>query len=66
MVEEVDGPLVLCTAHALHGTLNPAKWKGERLWVVALHEPVEYSESDGGKYGSLKRTILMEVPNFFA
>ena len=62
MVEELPGPLKLCGPGALHGTLQPWKWKGERLWVVLLYPPVEESED---KLGSLKREIVAEIPNFF-
>jgi hypothetical protein len=58
LTEEVSGPLRLCSANALHGTLNPGKWEGERWWVVELHEPVA-TESD--KSGSLKRTIVADL-----
>ena len=55
MVEEIPGPLNICTSHALHGTLNPLRWKGDKMWIVALYPPVE---KDGDKLGSLKREIL--------
>jgi hypothetical protein len=58
LTEEAEGPLELCTHRALHGTLDPTKWKGERWWVVALHEPVV---TDGDKAGSLKRTIVADL-----
>src|SRR4030067_426423 len=32
LTEEVEGPLKICTKKALHGTLNPPKWKGDRIW----------------------------------
>jgi hypothetical protein len=58
LIETTDGPLNLCTKRALHATLQPRKWKGERLWVVALHGEVK----DGGdKMGALKREILFEA-----
>ena len=56
--QEIPGPLRMCSAGALHGTLSPESWKGERWWVVALHHPVE-RQSD--KMGSLKRTILADL-----
>ena len=63
-VEEIAGPLKLCGPGALHATLNPRKWKGKRLWVVALYPPIAYEQD---KMGSLKREIIAEVkPNFFA
>ena len=57
VTHEVAGPLRLCSSRALHGSLRPDQWQGERWWVVALHEPVE---RDGNKVGSLKRTIIEE------
>lgn len=59
LVEEIPGPLRLCTKNALHATLDPNKWKGERLWLVELHGEIA-QESD--KVGALKRTILCEIP----
>src|SRR3990167_1045940 len=29
LVEEISGPLKICTKNALHGTLKPPKWSGE-------------------------------------
>jgi hypothetical protein len=43
--------------------MDPAEWNGERLWVVALYPPFQY-EQDGEKYGSLKREIIKEIPNW--
>ena len=64
MVEEEKGPLIPCRKGALHATMQPEKWKGERLWVVALYPPVEKVDDD--KFASLKREIIAEiVPNFF-
>jgi hypothetical protein len=56
-VHKVRGPLALCTQRALHATLIPPKWKGERMWVVAL-----LGEVIGGneKYGALEREIIGE------
>jgi len=58
MVQEVPGPLRLCSSNALHGSLQPQDWKGERWWLVALFEPVQ---REGSKIGSLKRQIIMEL-----
>jgi hypothetical protein len=57
-VQEVRGPLRLCGSGALHATLLPRKWKGDRLWVVALWGPVE---EDDDKMGALKREIIAEA-----
>jgi len=59
-VERVDGPLTPCSPRALHGTRQPWRHKGERLFVVALRGEVH--ESDG-KLAALEREILGEIPN---
>ena len=56
--QEAVGPLELCTPHCLHATLKPSKWKGERLWIVALEGEVV---GDAEKMGALKREIICEV-----
>ena len=56
-IQKIDGPLELCTARALHGTLIPPKWKGERWWIVALKGEVV---GDDEKYGALEREIIGE------
>ena len=58
LVQEIKGPLAICTRRALHGTLEPDKWKGERLWIVALYPPFQIQED---KIGALKREIICEV-----
>ena len=58
LVQEVQGPLEACSSRALHGSLNPAQWKGDRWWIVALHEPVVRQDD---KIASLKRTIICEL-----
>jgi hypothetical protein len=64
MIEEESGPLVPCRRGALHATMSPQKWKGERLWVVALYPPVIHVDDD--KMASLKREIIAEIiPNFY-
>lgn len=59
MVEEEKGPLVACQKGALHATISPDKYGGERLWAVALHPPVIKVADE--KYASLKREILAEI-----
>src|SRR3990167_3161333 len=44
LVEEISGPLKICTKNALHGTLKPPKWSGERVWIVALYPPFQFQE----------------------
>ena len=58
LVQEIDGPLKICTKGALHATMNPGKWKGDRLWVVALYGNVVWQDD---KVGGLKRQILGEI-----
>ena len=57
VVHKVSGPLEICTGRALHSTLIPPKWKGERWWIVALHGEVV---GDDEKMGCLEREILGE------
>lgn len=58
LVQEVPGPIEVCTAHALHVTYRPSRWKGERLWVVALYGEVQTQKD---KLGALKREIPAEI-----
>jgi hypothetical protein len=57
-VDEVSGPLELCSHRCLHATLRPDKWKGDRWFVVELAEPVIGGDE---KMGSLKRTIIADL-----
>ena len=50
-----------CERGMLHATYAPWKWKGERLWVVALWNAVEVDED---KLAATKREIIAEVQNF--
>ena len=59
-IEEVHGPLELQTGRALHGSLKPSKWNGERYWIAAYFPPVHATE-DEDKIGSLKREIICEI-----
>jgi hypothetical protein len=56
-VETISGPLTICTENALHATLVPPKWKGDRWWIVALTGEVVGDEE---KYGALSREIIGE------
>jgi hypothetical protein len=58
LIEEIEGPLAICTQRGLHGTLDPTMWKGEKWWIVQLHEPVQ-QEKD--KRASLKRTFVRDL-----
>lgn len=57
-VQRIAGQLEVCTRRALHGTLMPPKWKGERWWIVALIGEIQ---GDDEKYGALEREILGEA-----
>lgn len=57
-IEEIEGPLVLCTKAALHATLRPPLFNGSRLWIVALHGEVI---GDDEKFGALRREIVGEA-----
>ena len=56
-VQTVPGPLQCCGPRALHATLMPPKWKGERWWLVALIGEIVGDEE---KYGALTREIIGE------
>ena len=57
VVHREKGPLGLCQVGTLHATYLPPKWKGERVWIVALHGTVI---GDDEKMGCLEREILGE------
>jgi hypothetical protein len=56
-VEKIQGPLRICTRHALHATQVPPKWQGERVWIVALIGEIA---QDGDKFGALEREVIGE------
>jgi hypothetical protein len=58
LLQKVSGPLRLCGPRALHATLHPDKWRGDRLWIVALHGDVDVQDD---KVGALEREIIGEV-----
>ncbi len=58
LVQEVPGPLRLCSPHALHASGDPSQWVGDRWWVVGLLGEVR---ADGAKAGALRRLIIEEV-----
>ncbi len=53
------GPLKLCSERALHATLKPHMWKGNRVWLVGLLGEVR--EDGGNKFGSLHRENIGEI-----
>ena len=57
-VQTVKGPLEMCGPHALHATMQPHKWAGSRVWLVALWGEVQ---EQGNKFGALKREIICEI-----
>jgi hypothetical protein len=56
-VETVSGPLKICS-NALHATLIPPRWKGERWWIVALIGEIQESDD---KLAALQREIIGEA-----
>jgi hypothetical protein len=56
-VETAPGPLACCTAGVLHATFLPPKWKGERMWVVAL---IGETATQEDKVAALKREVIGE------
>ena len=58
VIHKISGPLKLCGPSALHATLIPSKWKGERWWIVALTGQVIWEDD---KCGALEREILGEA-----
>ena len=58
IIQRVDGPLVACSENALHATLEPHKWVGNRVWVVAFLGEVKYLNN---KIAGLHREIIGEV-----
>nr|MBA3670388.1 hypothetical protein [Sphingomonas sp.] len=56
-LQTVLGPLSMCGPGALHATLIPPKWKGERWWIVALTGEIVGDEE---KFGALSREIIGE------
>ncbi|HEY8745927.1 MAG TPA: hypothetical protein VIU62_22800, partial [Chloroflexota bacterium] len=64
LVEEIPGPLEICTEHALHASTQPWRHRGPRLWIVALYGEIQTA---GDKLGALRREILAEIaPNPWA
>ena len=57
LVQEISGKLLLCE-NALHATLYPHRWRGIRVWLVALWGKVV---GEDFKMGALKREILCEI-----
>ena len=58
LVQVVKGPLELCTENALHGTFEPHKWAGCRVWLCGFIGPIDSKEN---KIGSLHREIIGEI-----
>ena len=58
VIHKSSGPLSLCSPGTLHGTMKPEKWKGERLWVVAMFGDMKWEDD---KCGALEREILGEI-----
>ena len=58
VIDFTSGTLNLCGKTALHATLKPSVWKGERWWIVRLSSPVI---GDDSKLGSQRREILKDL-----
>jgi hypothetical protein len=58
LVEELPGPLKICS-YGFHATLDPTKWQGDRLWVVALYGEIQTGDD---KLAALKREFIAEIP----
>jgi uncharacterized protein YjbI with pentapeptide repeats len=59
LVQESKGSFKLCYPGVFHATLEPHKWKGSRVWIVALYGEVQ-REGDF-KLGASKREFIGEV-----
>src|SRR5581483_3430160 len=57
LVQELTGKLSICH-RGFHATMNPDKWNGERLWIVALYGEVVWQDD---KCAAMKREILGEI-----
>jgi hypothetical protein len=57
LVEELPGPLRICS-RGFHATVEPARWRGYRLWVVALYGEIQREDD---KLCALKREFLAEI-----
>ncbi len=57
LIEKLPGRLNICHK-GFHATTEPSKWRGERLWLVALHGPTQQQED---KFAGLEREIICEV-----
>lgn len=57
-IHEVNGPLELCTPRALHATMQPHRWFGTRVWVVAMLRKII---GDDNRLGSLRREVIGEI-----
>jgi uncharacterized protein YjbI with pentapeptide repeats len=58
LVQTIPGPLVICHENggsALHGTLEPHRWRGSLVWVAGFVDPIQRKAD---KIGSLHREIV--------
>ena len=58
LVQTIPGPLILCGPGALHGTFEPCRWAGARVWVAGFVGPVSRHDD---KIGALCRHIIGEL-----
>jgi uncharacterized protein YjbI with pentapeptide repeats len=59
LVQESKGPFKLCQPGVFHATLEPHRWRGSRVWIVALYGEIQ-REGDF-KLGALKREFIGEI-----
>jgi uncharacterized protein YjbI with pentapeptide repeats len=60
LVQESKGPFEFCYPGVFHATLEPHRWEGSRVWIVALYGKVQ-KEGNAYKLGALKREFIGEV-----
>jgi hypothetical protein len=60
LVQVVRGPLEICTERALHGTKQPHRWRGSRVWVAGFVGAVQRNAHEH-KLAGLRREIVGEV-----
>ena len=58
LVQQLQGPLHVCYPGTLHATRTPHKWVGSRVWMVAMHGEVKWSDD---KCGALHREFIGEI-----
>lgn len=59
LIQRAKKPFLMCGPNALHATMTPEEWDGERVWIVALlgEKNINFYQ----KMGATKREILGEI-----